>query len=55
VGEGIVTFNTPEEAVAGIDLINSRYERQRHAARDIAMNVFSTDKVLPSLITEATA
>ena len=55
VGEGIVTFNTLEEAEAGIDLINVSYERHRHAARDIAASIFSTAKVLPALVASATA
>jgi hypothetical protein len=45
-----VTFKTPDEAVAGIDLINGCYERHRRQAQRIAAEYFATDKVLPALI-----
>lgn len=53
VGEGIATFRTLQEAQAGIELLNSCYERHRRAARDIAATVFATDKVLPPLVAAA--
>jgi len=53
VGEGVVTFANPDEAVAGITLINADYERHRHAARRLAEEVFSTEQVLKAFLTEA--
>jgi hypothetical protein len=52
-GEGLVTFNSPDEAVAGVEYINQDYERHRRAARALAENVFDTRKVLPTLISAA--
>jgi hypothetical protein len=52
VGEGVVTFTDPAEAVAGIGTINADPVRQRAAARRLAEEVFSTDKVLGSFLVE---
>jgi hypothetical protein len=49
-GGGVVTFSDPAGAVAGIRNINADYERHRTAARRLAEEVFSTDKVLPALL-----
>ena len=53
LGEGLLTFRNPEEALAGVDTINADYARHRRAARRIAEAQFATDKVLPKLIEEA--
>ena len=53
VGEGVVIFDDPESALAGIECINSNYEQQRRAARRIAETVFSTDRVLPPFLEAA--
>ena len=53
VGEGVVTFSNPTEAVAGVEHINGDYERHRRAARRLAEDVFSTEKVLKAFLTEA--
>lgn len=53
VGEGVLTFRNPTEALAGVDNINANYERHRHAARQLAGNVFSTDRVLPAFLDAA--
>jgi len=53
VGEGVVTFANPQQAVAGINRINADYERHRHAARRLAEGVFSTEQVLKAFLTEA--
>jgi hypothetical protein len=50
LGEGLLTFHNPVEAVAGIARINADYERHRVGARQLAEAVFATDKVLPALL-----
>ncbi|HEU0009960.1 MAG TPA: glycosyltransferase family 1 protein [Verrucomicrobiae bacterium] len=55
VGEGLLTFQNPDEALAGVDAINANYERHRRAARRIAEEQFATEKVLPALLEEAMA
>ena len=49
-GAGVISFSTPEEALAGIEEINSRYEFHCQAARAIAEEYFDARKVLPRLI-----
>ena len=53
VGEGVVTFADLNEAAAGASAINRDYDRHRSAARQLAENIFSTDRVLPRLLEEA--
>jgi hypothetical protein len=53
VGQGVVTFSNLAQAVAGVEEINSRYELHREAARRLAENVFSTEKVLPPFLDAA--
>ena len=53
VGEGVVTFSSPAEALAGVGRINADHERHRRAARELAGNVFSTDRVLPAFLDAA--
>jgi len=53
IGEGIVTFRTPDEAVQGIDVINANYEAHRRAARQIAETYFSAERVLLPLLDAA--
>ena len=51
-GEGLITFTTLEEAVAGVEEINRDYERHSCAARRIAEEHLATDRVLPRLLEE---
>src|SRR5262249_11930132 len=53
VGDGLLTFRTADESLAGIDAINADYQRHRQAARRIAQEDFATDRVLPRLLEEA--
>ncbi len=53
VGEGIVTFHDVADALSGIEAINVDYEGQRRAARLIAEEYFSTERVLPPLLEAA--
>jgi hypothetical protein len=50
VGEGVLTFDDPAEAAARIANINSDYNRHRQAARRLAEDVFSTERVLPQFL-----
>jgi len=49
-GAGIIPFNTPEEALAGIEDINRRYEFHCRAAREVAEEYFDARKVLRRLV-----
>jgi hypothetical protein len=52
-GEGIVPFHNMEEAVAGIQDVEARYDRHAKAARAIAEEYFDSGKVLSKLVEEA--
>jgi hypothetical protein len=54
-GEGLLAFSTPEEALAGIDLINSRYDRHARRAVEIAREQFDARVVLTRLLDEVCA
>ena len=49
-GAGVVAFSTPEEAIAGIDLINSDYESHCRTARELVRASFDAGEVLASLL-----
>jgi hypothetical protein len=53
VGEGIVSFNTLDEAVAGIRTVEAQYSRHARAAQAIAETYFDSDTVLARLLQEA--
>ena len=53
VGEGILTFRDYGEILTGIEAINADYDRHRRAARSLAEQYFSTEKVLPALLEAA--
>jgi hypothetical protein len=46
VGEGLLTFRTPDEAVAGAEAIAADYEAHARAARALAEAHFDSDRVL---------
>lgn len=52
-GSGLLPFTTPEEALAGIEDLNLRYEFHCRSARAIAEEYFDSNKVLSRLITDA--
>jgi len=54
-GEGLLAFSTMDEAVAGIDCINSNYTRHAARALDIAREHFDARVVLPRLLDSACA
>ena len=49
-GKGLLTFNTMEEALNGIEHINRDYAGHCRAARDIAETYFNSDRVLSNIL-----
>ena len=47
---GLVAFATPDEALAGVEAITTRYADHCRAAREVAAAVFDARRVLPDLI-----
>jgi hypothetical protein len=54
-GDGLLAFSTMEEAIAGIDRINSDYDRHAARAAEIAREHFDAKIVLPKLLEVACA
>ncbi|MGE3509187.1 MAG: glycosyltransferase family 1 protein [Vicinamibacterales bacterium] len=54
-GEGLLAFSTPDEALAGIDRINSDYARHARRASELAVEHFEAGRVLSRLLAEVTA
>ncbi len=52
-GEGLLAFSDPDEALAGIDRINSDYARHARRAEEIAREHFAAPLVLTNLVEEA--
>jgi hypothetical protein len=52
-GAGVIPFSTPEDAIAGIEEVNRRYDFHCRTARAIAEEYFASDKVLSRLIDKA--
>ena len=49
-GEGLLAFSTPEEALAGIDRINSNYPLHARRAAELAREHFDSRRVLSRLL-----
>jgi hypothetical protein len=49
-GEGILAFDTPEAAAAGVEEICARYEHHCRAAREVAETYFDSRTVLTDLV-----
>ena len=49
-GEGLLAFSSPDEALAGIDRINSDYDREARHAGEVARAHFDARVVLPKLL-----
>ena len=49
-GNGLLAFSSIDEAVAGIDRINSDYPRHVRAAEDVAREYFDARRLLPRLL-----
>jgi hypothetical protein len=54
-GEGLLSFRTLEEAVAGAEAITSDYDRHASAARAVAEEKFDSDRILEKLLEDAFA
>jgi hypothetical protein len=52
VGEGLMTFSTLPEAIAGAQRLAKDYDRHCRAARTLAETYFDSDKVLGKLLNE---
>ena len=52
-GDGLLAFSTPDEALAGIDRINSDYEHHAAAALDLAREHFDARRILSRLLETA--
>jgi hypothetical protein len=50
LGDGLVTFTTLDEALAGVEVIAGNYRHHARAARTLAEEYFDSDKVLRRLI-----
>ncbi|HEX9786359.1 MAG TPA: hypothetical protein VGA56_26995 [Opitutaceae bacterium] len=49
-GTGLLAFNTPEEAAAGVDEVAGDYEAHCRAARQIAGDCFDARRVLGAML-----
>jgi hypothetical protein len=49
-GDGLLSFETLEEAQAGIEEVRSNYQRHARAARDLAATHFDSDRTLHKLM-----
>jgi glycosyltransferase involved in cell wall biosynthesis len=48
-GEGLLGFDTPDEAVDAIRAINADYPRHARAAREVAAEYFGAEKLLDEI------
>jgi hypothetical protein len=55
LGEGVLAFETAEEAVAAIEEVQGHYGKHSKAARDVAAEYFDSAKILTRVIEESTA
>ena len=55
VGEGLLTFETVEQAAEAIGEVDKNYRRHSRAAHAVAQEYFDSDKVLPDLLERALA
>jgi hypothetical protein len=49
-GEGLLSFDTVDDAIAGVDSIRSAYPRHARQARELAQELLDSDRVLGSLL-----
>jgi len=53
VGRGLFDYTTRDEALAGVDAIESDYAAHSRAAREIAVEYFAADRVIGKLLADA--
>jgi hypothetical protein len=51
-GAGLFAFDTPDEALAALEMANGDYRRQCDAARAVAESAFASDRVLERLLAD---
>jgi hypothetical protein len=49
-GEGLFSFTTAEQAAAALEDVRGAYPRHRRAARELAEELFDSDRVLSQLL-----
>ena len=54
-GEGLLSFENTEEVLAGIESINSDYEKHCRKAAEIAREYFDATVILPKMLAESFA
>ena len=55
VGEGLLAFETPEDAARALEEVEARYDAHARAARDVAESHFAADAVLGRLLDDVFA
>ncbi len=50
LGDGLLVFNTLDEAVAGVESVSANYPRHARAARELAEGEFGSERVLGALL-----
>jgi len=53
LGDGLLSFHDPAGALRCIEQLNSDYDRHCRAARRLAEDFFTAEKVLPALLDAA--
>jgi hypothetical protein len=51
-GSGLLPFSSKQEALAGIEMVNRKYEKHCQIAREVAVNSFSHETVLSKLLSD---
>jgi glycosyltransferase involved in cell wall biosynthesis len=49
-GDGLFSFTTAEQAAAALEEVRCAYPRHRRAARELAEELFDSDRVLSQLL-----
>ena len=52
IGQGLLAFQTMDEAIEGVERITRDYETHCRAARQIAVDYFDSDKVIRQMARE---